>query len=361
MNKVKVGIIGCGMISEIYLSNIKTMFADTLDVVACADLFEEKAKDKAQKYHIKAITVEEMFASQEVQLIINLTIPATHAQVTKEALLHGKHVYSEKPLAIHVQDAEELVRIAKQRNLLLGCAPDTFLGGGLSKCYEVVQSGMIGTPVSMEGYMVGRGPESFHPNPESFYRTGGGPLMDMGPYYIAAMLRFMGRATKVMGVARTVNEERVCKNPVRNGDTFKSEVSTHVEAIIEFENGSTATLTTSWEMEYAYWKSGRPCLTLRGTKGYMIMADPNTYCGVTDSPMSDIGKEIYVYTDSDYCTSIPVDETYVANSRGLAVAEMARTIRTGSDYSATGENALAVLRVISGISESSKTGKVISI
>lgn len=361
MERVKVGIIGCGMISEIYLSNMTTIFSDALEVTACSDLIIEKAKEKAEKYNIKALSVDEMLLSEDVELIINLTIPVVHAEITKAALLHGKHVYSEKPLAINVSDGEELVRIAREKHLLLGCAPDTFMGGGLTKCFELMEQGAIGTPISMEGCMVGSGPESFHPAPESFYREGGGPLLDMGPYYVTTMLHFLGKARSVMGTAQQIKKERICKNPAREGEAFGSEVPTHVQAIITFGNGCTAMLTTSWEMEYPYWESGRACLVLRGTKGYIVMPDPNTYCGASDSPLAEPGKEIYVHTDADHYTAVPVDETYIANSRGLAASGMASAIRTGSSFQATGEMALETLKVLLGILESAEKGTIVNL
>lgn len=193
MKKMRAGIIGCGTISGVYFTNLKN--SPWVEIVACADLIPDNAKAKAEEFNIPNVyTVEEMLAQTDIEFIINLTIPASHANVDIASLEAGKHVYSEKPLAITLDEARRVLNIADKKGLRVGCAPDTFLGSGVQTAKAAIESGLIGRPVAATAFMMGAGPEAWHPNPEFFYATGGGPMMDMGPYYVSALVELLGPA-----------------------------------------------------------------------------------------------------------------------------------------------------------------------
>lgn len=212
MKQSKIGMIGCGMISEVYAKNITERFGD-LQLVACADLRMEAAQARAEQFGTKAMTVDELLADPDIDIVLNLTIPDQHAAVSMAALKAGKNVYSEKPLAIHMQDAKELVEYAKAHNLLLGTAPDTFMGGGLQTCRQLLDADTIGTPIAAQAFMMSRGPEAFHPNPKFFYEEGAGPVLDWGPYYITALVSLLGSVKSVVGRGKITYPERTAKSP----------------------------------------------------------------------------------------------------------------------------------------------------
>lgn len=357
MEKVKVGIIGCGMISEIYLKNMTTVFNDILEPIACTDINKEAAKKRAAMYGLKVLeSAEELVGLKEIDLVLNLTIPEVHYEIAKLALMNGKHTYSEKPLATTIEEGEELVSLAKQKGLYIGAAPDTFLGGGLQTCRKLLEEGAIGKPISARGTMLARGPESFHPHPEFFYKEGAGPLLDMGPYYITALVSMFGSAKRVAGISKMTTPERIITGKERNGENFPCFVDTYSEGLIEFENEVIANITTSWDMSFPYWKSGAPLLEIFGSEGSMILPDPNTFCGITSEPMSDVGHYVMVKRGVEEFKKVPVIEKYIENSRGLGVADMALKIKNGGVSKVNGEMSLHVLEIMLGILESSKTG-----
>jgi predicted dehydrogenase len=217
MNKVKVGIIGCGNISDIYFRNLMQTFQIT-EVAACADLIAERAAEKAKEFNVpKACSVEELLADPEIRIVVNLTIPAAHTEINLAALNAGKHVHCEKPLAITREDGKKVMDLAKEKGLLAGCAPDTFLGGGLQTCRKLVDDGWIGAPVAATAFMTCHGHESWHPSPEFYYQVGGGPMFDMGPYYLTALVSLLGPARRVTGSARISFPQRTITSAPKFG------------------------------------------------------------------------------------------------------------------------------------------------
>lgn len=274
MSKVKVGIIGCGNISDIYLKNCTQVF-DNLEVVSCADLIRERAEQKAEEYNIKACSVEELLSDPEIEIVINLTIPKAHAEVCLAALEAGKHVYVEKPLAITREDGKEILETAKEKGLLVGGAPDTFLGAGLQTCRKLIEDGWIGQPIGATAFMVNHGHESWHPDPEFYYKVGGGPMFDMGPYYLTALISLMGPIKRVTGSARITFPERLITSEPKYGTKISVDVPTHVAGIMDFESGAIGTILTSFDV----WGSQLPRIEVYGTTGSMIVPDPNTFGG----------------------------------------------------------------------------------
>lgn len=359
MKKIRVGLIGCGMISHIYIKNITGIFSAYFELVGCYDLLEEARNNCAKSNNIIAFeTLESIIKAEGIDLILNLTIPAVHYKIAKMALLAGKHTYSEKPLATTLVEGEYLVQLAREKGLAIGAAPDTFLGGGLQTCKRLLEKGIIGKAVSARGTLLSKGPESFHPNPEFFYLDGAGPLLDMGPYYITALVALLGPIKRVVGFANNDFKKRTITEETRANETFTSEVDTSVSAMMEFEDGAVAHMVTSWDFSWPYWKSGTPLLEIFGTKGSIILPDPNTFCGITDEPMSKVGDYILLRTNSDDYSEYPISKEYIDNSRGLGLVQIAKSITGNKSAIVDGTLSLHILEILLGILESSKSNKI---
>lgn len=343
MDKIKVGIVGCGNISDIYLKNCTQVF-NMLDVVACADLIMDRAKSKAQQYNIpKACSVEELLANPDIEIVINLTTPEAHAEVCLAALKSGKNIYVEKPLAITREEGQKILDIAHQKGLLIGGAPDTFLGGGLQTCRKLIDDGWIGEPVAATAFMVNHGHESWHPDPAFYYKVGGGPMFDMGPYYITALISLIGPIERVTGSARITFPERLITSEPKYGTKITVDVPTHVTGIMDFETGAIGTIITSFDI----WNSQLPRIEIYGSKGSMIVPDPNTFGGPVFIKRSN---------DKDWI-EMPLSHGYTENSRGLGVADMAQALRSGKVHRANGKMAYHVLDVMHAFHEASDQGR----
>ena len=360
MKKVTVGVIGCGMISEIYLQNMTTIFSNVLEVVACADMNRETAAKRAEQFSLRVETVDGLLADSEIELIVNLTVPAAHYEISKKGLLAGKHIYSEKPLAEKLEQGLELVQLAEERGLSIAAAPDTFLGAGLQTCRDIIDSGRLGDLVGAFGFMLSKGPETFHPNPAFFYQPGGGPLLDMGPYYVTALVSLLGPAVRVTGISKNQSPNRKVQNPdsPNYGTEFPCVADSFSAVLVEFANGVIANVTTTWDMPYPYWEAELPLMTVNGTKGTLTLPDPNAFCGITPSLFApEPGKFVRLRQGMDAPEEVPLKEGFIQNSRGLGPADMALSIRNGTASSMSGRQSLHVLEIILGALESSKTNQ----
>jgi predicted dehydrogenase len=343
MKKVKIGVIGCGFISGIYLKNLTQMFQIT-EVVACADIIMENAEARAKEFNIpKACTVAELLADPEVEIVLNLTIPAAHAEVNLAALKAGKHVYNEKPFAVNREDGKKVLALAKEKGVLVGCAPDTFLGGGLQTCRKLIDDGWIGAPVAATAFMACHGHESWHPAPEFYYRAGGGPMFDMGPYYLTALVSLLGPAKRVTGSARISFPQRTITSQPKYGKKIDVEVPTHVAGILDFQNGAIASIITSFDV----WNANLPRIEIYGSEGSLMVPDPNTFGGPVSFRMH----------GQDEWKEIPLVYGYGENSRGLGVADMANAMVNGGKHRANGEVAYHVLDIMQGFHDASNEGK----
>ncbi|MCY0903078.1 MAG: Gfo/Idh/MocA family oxidoreductase, partial [Firmicutes bacterium] len=275
MDRVKVGIIGCGNISNAYFQGIPR-FA-LVQVVACADLDMSRAQARAEQWHVTACTVEELLADPDIDIVVNLTIPVAHAKVCLAALEAGKHVYVEKPLAVSLEDGRLIMDTARARGLRVGSAPDTFLGGGLQTCRKLIDDGWIGTPIAATGFMMGAGHESWHPDPAFYYQVGGGPMFDMGPYYLTALVFLLGGIERVTGSARVTFPERTITSEPKRGTRIAVETPTHIAGVIDFTSGAIGTLITSFDIQAG--TSAFPPLEIYGTEGSLRVPDPNTFGG----------------------------------------------------------------------------------
>lgn len=336
-----VGIIGCGNISSIYLQSDQKF--QILDVVACADLMLERAQAKAAEYNIEAYTVEELLNHPDIDIAINLTIPAAHAQVATAALEAGKHVYSEKPLALDRAEARAVLDLAEQRGLRVGNAPDTFLGGGLQTCRKLIDDGWIGEPLGATAFMMSPGHERWHPDPDFFYQPGGGPMFDMGPYYLTALVSLMGPVRRVTGSTRATYSERTITSQPKYGQKIQVNVPTYVTGTLDFANGAIGTIITSFDT----WASELPRIEIYGTQGALSVPDPNTFGGPVRIRRA----------GSSEWSEIPLTHGYAENSRGLGVADMAHAIRSGRAHRASGELANHVLDIMCAIHDASNAGQ----
>lgn len=343
MERIKVGIIGCGAISSNYLTNARNL--PILDVVACADLDLERAQAKAAEFEIpNACTPEELIAAPEVELVLNLTVPAAHLPVALAAIAAGKHVYNEKPLASTRADGAQVAEAARQQGVRVGCAPDTFLGAGLQTARMAVDSGLIGRPVAFTAFMLRRGPESFHPSPEFFYDPGGGPMFDMGPYYLTALLNLLGPVRRIQGAAAIEIPERTIATGPRQGATIPVSTPDHVCGTLEFDCGAVGALITSFAIAHGEYDRKYP-ITVYGTEGALRVPDPNHFDG-----------EVWVrrIEDAEWQPVPHVIPTGYGRSIGLA--DLAYAIRSGRPHRASGDQGLAVLDLMQGFLDASATG-----
>lgn len=353
---VKTAVVGCGTISSIYLENCTAW--DIFDVVACADLQLQRAKDQVAKYHIPhAVTVDEVLADPEIELIINLTVPAAHAPLGLAALRAGKSVYNEKPLAINPEDARLMVNEARARGLRVGCAPDTFLGGGLQTARALIDGGAIGTPIAATAFMLIQGPERWHPDPEFLYKVGAGPLFDRGPYYLTALISMLGPVRRVTGSARMTFAERVVGSGPKCGTAFTVDTPTHIASVLDFRSGPVATLTTSFDVSVSagaaldLYGMGGGLLDIHGTDGTISLPDPNTFAGPVR--LRQTGDEGW--------RDVPLTHGYTDNSRGIGVADLAYALRDGRPHRANADLALHVLDVMHAVLYASATGRHIDV
>jgi predicted dehydrogenase len=348
VERTKVGIIGCGNISDRYLQWCPKF--DILEVVACTDIDMPRAQAKAGQYGIRALTLDEMLADPDIQIVINLTVPAAHAEVSLKAIAAGKSVYSEKPLALTREDGQKIVQAAKEKGVLVGCAPDTFLGGGLQTCRKLIDDGWIGAPVAATAFMLGHGPESWHPNPDFFYKVGGGPMFDMGPYYLTALVHLLGPVKRMTGSARISFPQRFATSdklpPELYGHAIDVEIPTHVAAVLDFASGPVATLITSFDV----WSHTLPRIEIYGTEGSLSVPDPNTFRGPVKLRRA----------GADEWSDIPLSHSADVE-RGIGVADMAYALRFGRPHRASGDLAYHVLDLMHAVHDASASGQHVNV
>ncbi len=346
MKKIKVGVIGCGNISSIYLEVGQTF--DVMEIAAVADLVPERAQAQAAKYQIpRACSVDDLLADPEIQIVINLTIPNAHAEIGLRAVQAGKSVYNEKPLTITRADACQLLETAQANGVRVGGAPDTFLGGGLQTCRKLIDDGWIGQPVAATAFMLCHGHESWHPAPEFYYKVGGGPMFDMGPYYLTALVALMGPVRRVTGSARATFPERTITSQPLNGKKIEVDVPTHIAGVLDFASGAIATVVTSFDV----WSAEVPRIEIYGTHGSLSVPDPNGFGGPVRVRRAGAGE----------WSEIPLTHGYAKNSRSVGVADMACGLRSGRAHRANGEMAYHILDIMHAIHDASQSGNHINL
>jgi predicted dehydrogenase len=336
----RVGIIGCGDISPVYLAGCAPF--GSIEFVACADLDADRAAALSAKGGFPAVSVEALLADPTIEIVLNLTPPLAHAAVSIAAIGAGRHVYSEKPLATTRDDGEQVLDAARAAGVRLGAAPDTFLGGGLRTARALIDEGLIGTPLAANATVAHTGPERWHPNPGIFYGVGGGPLLDVGPYYVTALVDLLGPVTAVTAMGRGLGSERAITAGRRAGSTLLSEVPTTVIGALAFESGVVGGLFASFDSA----GSLAPHIEIHGTAGSIALGDVNLFAG--EIRHRQLGSEIW--------EDVPLrfDSTM---GRGVGLAEMVEAIRSGRAHQASGDRAFHVLDVLLALQEATTSGR----
>ncbi|NOY81857.1 MAG: Gfo/Idh/MocA family oxidoreductase [Kiritimatiellaeota bacterium] len=338
MKKTKIGIIGCGNISGAYLKTCPSF--DILEVAACADLDLERARARTEEFGVpRAVSTGELLADPDIEIAVNLTTPDAHYSVDRAVLEAGKSVYSEKPLAVARQQGLELLDLARARGLRIGCAPDTFMGGGIQTCRKLIDDGAVGEPVAATAFMTCRGHESWHPAPEFYYKAGGGPVFDMGPYYLTALVNLLGPVERVTGSARITFPERTITSEPLNGKVIRVEVPTHVAGVLDFASGAVASLIMSFDV----WAARLPRIEIYGTEGSLSVPDPNGFGGTVR--LLRAGEQEW--------REVSLTHPYTDNWRGIGVADMAYAIRFDRPHRASGQLACHVLDIMQALHEAS--------
>ncbi len=337
MRKVQVGVIGCGRISPQYLDNLVKRFPFCLEVMACADLVPEQAQARAAEYGIdRACSTHELLADPEIEIVVNLTVPAAHYQVSMAALEAGKHVYTEKPLAVTREEGARLIERARQKGLLVCGAPDTFLGAGLQTCRRIIDDGWIGTPITAQALI------AMGVHVERYHKLGVGPMFDMGPYYVTALVALLGPVRRVTGSAQTPFPQKSNPDTLADdfGRTYTVDTPTNVSGVLDFQTGGIGVVTTTCEI-LGY----TPRLEIYGTEGILTCNDPNMF-----------GGPVYLRRRWGETREMPLTHGYADRNRGLGIADMAYAIRDRRLPRASGELAYHVLDVMHAIHDASRTG-----
>ncbi|MGI6376355.1 MAG: Gfo/Idh/MocA family protein [Anaerolineae bacterium] len=342
METVKIGIIGCGNISGNYFRTAQNF--DILECVACADALPERAAQAAAEYGIpRACTVDELLAMPEISIVVNLTNPQAHRAISLAAIAAGKHVFTEKPLAVNRSEGAEILAAARKAGVRVGAAPSTPLGGGLQTCRKLLDDGAIGRPVTAAAFMMSRGHEHWHPNPEYYYKPGAGPMFDMGPYYLTALTTLLGPVARQSGAASILIGERTITSEPLNGQKIVVETPDHVTGTLEFASGAIGTIITT----FATYNSRLPRIEIYGTEGTLEVPDPNTLSG-----------PVYLARGRGEWEEVPLTHGHTVGRQqwGMGVADMAHAIVGGRPHRQTGAQAYHVLDLMQGFLECAETG-----
>lgn len=342
---LKVGIVGCGAIVAQYLASFRKL--NDLELVAVADLDLARAQAVAEDYEgVRAVSVDELLTAGDVDLVLNLTIPAAHAEVALKAIAAGKSVYGEKPLAATTAEARQVLEAAREAGVVVGCAPDTVLGTGIQTARKAIDDGLIGAPIAASATMVTPGHERWHPNPDFYYQPGGGPLLDMGPYYVTALVTLLGPVVSVVGSASHTRNERTIGSGPRQGEKVPVTTDSHVTGVLTHASGALSTLFMSFDAV----KSKSPNIEIHGERGSLVVPDPNHFDG--DVQLFSLGADAW--------ETLPVSAGYVDAGRGFGIADLAAT-PAGSEPRAGGQLAFHALEVMESVLASAHSGSAVRI
>lgn len=352
---LKVGVIGCGNISTAYF-RLAPLFRG-IEIVACADLKPELAKAQAKKFGLKPMSVEALIGAPDIDIVVNLTIPSAHHGVSKAVLDAGKHVYSEKPFVLSLKDGLDLKRRAEKKGLRIGSAPDTFLGGAHQLARHLVDAGAVGRITSGSCHVMNHGMEHWHPDPTFFYALGGGPVLDLGPYYIANLVQLIGPVRRVAALAATPQSERKIISKPRAGQTVKVDTPTTLLALLEFESGAAITFSASWDV----WSHGHAPIELYGEKGSLFVPDPNFFGGeVRYTAAENPVKRMPAWKHPFAVANEESPHGPLANYRASGLADMAQAIIEDRPHRCSLELAIHVIEVMTAILKSGETGRFLT-
>jgi hypothetical protein len=341
---MNVGVVGCGIIAHNYVDGSEAF--PTFDVVACADVDEQLSRSFADTHNLEVASVDELIVGDGVDVVLNLTPPAAHFALVSATVEAGKHSYTEKPLAVSVDAGRTLLAQAQERDVRIGCAPDTFLGSAYESARAAIERGDIGVPIGATAQMLTGGPEGWHPNADFFYRQGGGPLLDIGPYYLTAMVSLLGPIAAATGFASTPTLERELGVGPRAGERFVTEVPTHVAGAVQFASGVLGTITVSFEARGRY-ESG---LVVHGTEGSLSLPDANAF-----------GGDVKIRSDHGDWQPLPYESRGGMETRGLGLHDLVEAVQGSRPHRASGELALHVLETIHAMLRAADEGRTISV
>jgi len=352
-----VGIIGCGNISAAYMK-LSPLFRG-IEVRACADVNPEAAKARAEEFKLRQETVDGLLASDDIDIIVNLTIPSAHYEISRRAIEAGKHVYSEKPFVLSVEEGQALAKAAEEKGVRVGSAPDTFLGGAHQLARHIVDSGQIGKIVSGTCHVMSHGMEHWHPNPDFFFLPGAGPVLDVGPYYITNLIQLIGPVKRVGALSSIPAKERTILSEPRKGEKIPVETPTTIHAVMEFESGAIITLGASWDV----WHHKHSNMELYGEKGSLHVPDPNFFGG--DLAVTEEGNVLDELPDWPHPFAVPnqglEEGRPLANYRAAGLADMAQAILEGRPHRCSLEMSLHAVDVMTSILKSGETGSFVTL
>ena len=354
--KLRVGIVGCGNISAAYFS-LAPLFKG-IKVTACADINPAAAKARAKEFGVRAeATVEDLMKAKDVDIVVNLTVPAVHYAISRQALDAGKHVYSEKPFVLDVKEGLDLKKRADKQGLRVGSAPDTFLGGAHQQARHLVDSGAVGRITGGTCHVMSHGMEHWHPNPDFFFLPGAGPILDLGPYYITNLIQLIGPVKRVTALTSTPSKERTIGNGPRLGEKVPVKTPTTIHAIMEFESGAVVTFNASWDV----WQHGHSPMELYGEDGTLHVPDPNFFGGELGLTKQD--KPVKKLPKWQHPFGVPNQKHargMMANYRTAGLADMALAIADGRPHRCSLDMALHAIDVMTGILKSGETGRFVA-
>lgn len=355
MADLGIGIMGCGNISAAYL-RLAPLFSG-MQIRACADLNEDAAKTRAAEFGIRAETVDGLTRANDIDIIVNLTVPVAHYDVSRTILEAGKHVYSEKPFVLTVDEGRKLAELADARGLRVGSAPDTFLGGAHQQARKLIDAGAIGAVTGGTCHVMSHGMEDWHPNPDFFFQKGGGPVLDVGPYYITNLVQLIGPVRRVAAMSSIPAAERTITSQPRSGEKITVETPTTIHALLEFQSGAIITMGASWDV----WQHGHAPMELYGEDGSIFLPDPNFFSGDVDVMLGRDGAA--ERPTWDHPLGFPNErhgDRDMANYRAAGLSDMAHAISQGRPHRCSLELALHVVEIMTAILESGDSGKFIA-
>jgi predicted dehydrogenase len=354
---IDLGIIGCGNISHSYLKGAAR--SQQVRVKCVTDLRMEAAEERAAEYGVQAVTMNQLLDDSDIQIVINLTVPLAHASISHQIVEAGKHVYSEKPLVTRYAEGQSLMRAALAKGVRIGCAPDTFMGAGHQACRHAIDAGRIGRPIAGNAFFATHGMEHWHPNPEFFFKQGGGPTLDIGPYYLTQLVNLLGPVARVAAQATMGSPTRTVSSQPLKGSIIEVEVPTTVNGVLSFAEGASLTITASWDV----WKHRRLPFEIYGTEGSMLGPDPNFFGG--EPMVAERGGEWLPLDISGHPFGKPnrytSDGTHLADYRIIGLLDMAAGLRNHRPHRASGELAMHVLEVLEAFERSSNEGRYVEI
>ncbi len=357
MSQLRVGVIGCGNIADQYLGLAPNF--PGIKMTAVADLNMDVARARAEQYPVDARTVDALLASDDIDVIVNLTIPAAHFEVTRRILQAGKHAFSEKPLVLTLEQGEELRALAEANGLRVGCAPDTFLGAAHQTARAIMDAGTVGSITSGTCHVMSHGMEHWHPNPDFFFQEGAGPVLDIGPYYVTNLIQLLGPVEKVAALTNQAGPTRTLLLEPRAGEEIPIETPTDIHALLKFKSGATITMGTSWDV----WSHDHANMELYGTKGTLYVPDPNFFGG--DVKITDKGSDPVVADDGAHPFGVPNDQVGTpderANYRTSGLADMAQAILQDRPHRCSLELAVHCVDVMTSILKSGETHEFVTL